>query len=83
MREQEEILLSPMTKSLHYMHWKIDIATRQHTNATTNFDYTTIADRHRTVSWSNDSHSTGVVKPVYGSQPSHQPRKLCNQEDSH
>ena len=31
-----------------------------------NFDYTTIADRLRTVSWSNDSHQTCVVKPVYG-----------------
>ena len=30
------------------------------------FDYTTIADRLRTVSWSNDSHPTGVVKSVYG-----------------
>ena len=27
----------------------------QHTNATKNFDYTTIADRLRTVSWSNKS----------------------------
>ena len=35
-------------------------------NATKNFDYTTIADRLRTVSWENDSHPTGVVKPVYG-----------------
>ena len=35
----------------------------QHKNATKNFDYTTIADRLRTVSWSNNSHSTGVVKP--------------------
>ena len=26
---------------------------------------TTIADRLRTVSWGNDSHSTGVVKPIY------------------
>ena len=34
-------------------------------NATKNFDYTTIADRLRTVSWSNSSHSTVVVKPVY------------------
>ena len=34
-------------------------------NATKNFDYTTIADRIRTVSWSNSSHPTGVVKPVY------------------
>ena len=30
-----------------------------------NFDYTTIADWLRTVSWSNNSHPTGVVKPVY------------------
>ena len=37
----------------------------QHTNATKHFDYTTIADRLKTVSWSN-SHPTGVVKPVYG-----------------
>ena len=37
----------------------------QHKNATKNFDYTTIADRLRTVSWSNSSHQTGVVKPVY------------------
>ena len=28
-----------------------------------NFDYT-IADRHRTVSWSYSSHPTGVVKQV-------------------
>ena len=31
-------------------------------NATKNFDYTTIADRLRTVSWGNDSHPAGVVK---------------------
>ena len=37
-------------------------------NATKNFDYTTIADRLRTVSCGNDSHQTGVVKPVYGIQ---------------
>ena len=30
-----------------------------------NFDYTTIVDRLRTVSFSNDSQPTGVVKPVY------------------
>ena len=34
-------------------------------NATKNLDYTTIADLLKTVSWSNSSHSTGVVKPVY------------------
>ena len=31
-----------------------------------NFDYTTIADRLRTVSSGNDSHQTGVIKPVNG-----------------
>ena len=34
--------------------------------ATKNFDCTTIADRLRTVRWGNDSHPTGVFKPVYG-----------------
>ena len=28
------------------------------------FDYTAIADRHRTVSWSNYSHPTGWVPPL-------------------
>ena len=35
-------------------------------NATKNFDYTTIADRLRTASWGNDSHPTGVAKPLNG-----------------
>ena len=38
----------------------------QYTNAIKNFDYTTIADRPRTVSWNNTSHPTGVVKPING-----------------
>ena len=38
----------------------------RHTNATKIFDYITIADRLRTVSLSNNSHQTAVVKPVYG-----------------
>ena len=38
----------------------------QHKNAIKNFNNTTIADRLRRVSWSNNSHPTGVVKPVYG-----------------
>ena len=45
---------------------KIQKAMWQHKNATKHFDNTTIADRLRTVSWGNDSHPTGVVKPVYG-----------------
>ena len=40
-------------------------ATWQHKNATKNVDYITIADRLRTVNWSNSSHPTGVVKPVH------------------
>ena len=44
-------------------------------NATKNFDYTTIADRIRTVRWSNNSYPTGVVKPVMSAQPSHLPQK--------
>ena len=38
----------------------------QHKNDTNNFDYTTITHRLRTVSLSNNSHETGVVKPGYG-----------------
>ena len=34
-------------------------------NATKNFDYTTIVDRLRTVSWSNSSLPTDVFKLVY------------------
>ena len=52
-----------MTKAPTYR--KIQKATWQHNNATKNFDYTTLADRLRTVSWRYSSHSTGVVKPVY------------------
>ena len=34
------------------------------TKNATKLDYTTIADRLKTASWSNDTHTTGVVKPV-------------------
>ena len=37
----------------------------QYKKDTKNFDLTSIVDRLRTVSWSNNSHLTGVVKPVY------------------
>ena len=52
----------------------------QHKNATKKFDYTTIEDQLRTVSWSNNSHPTGVVKPVSG-YPIFPLQKLCNQKD--
>ena len=35
-------------------------------NATKKFDDTAVADRLRTVSWSNCGHLTGVVNLVYG-----------------
>ena len=40
-------------------------------NASENFEYTPIADRLRTVSWSNDNHETGVLKELTGFQPSY------------
>ena len=49
--------------SLIYCFGKGNVTTQKRHQ---NFDYTTIADRLRTVSWDNDSHPTGVVKPVYG-----------------
>ena len=39
-----------------------------------NFFYTTVVDRLRTVSWSNNSHPAGVVK---GYQPFHSSQKSC------
>ena len=47
-----------------YTHRKIQKAMWQLKKATKNFDYTMSAYQLRTVSWSNDSHQTGVVKPV-------------------
>ena len=43
-------------------------ANLQHKNA---IDYTTIADRLRMVSWSNNSTLTGLVKPVKPKQETH------------
>ena len=63
-REKERDLSQSYDKS-PFTYRKIKIATSQHKNAIKNFDYTTISDRHRTVSWSNSSHSTGLAKPVY------------------
>ena len=78
----EEIWHSPKTET-PYINRKVQKATWQDKNSTKTFDYTTIVDRLRTVSWSNISHPTGMVKPFTGSQPSHYPRKLCNQKDTH
>ena len=38
---------------------------RDNTKSATKTFYTAIADRLKTVSWSNNSHPTGVVKPLY------------------
>ena len=62
--KKEEIWLSPMKKALT----PAEKSKKQRDNiksATKNFDYTTIADRLSTVSWSSNSRPTGVVKPVY------------------
>ena len=60
--KKEEIWLSPMTKAPTPTEKSI----KQRDNTKTSPNYTTIAIRLRTVSWDNDSHPTGVVKPVYG-----------------
>ena len=60
--------LTPAYNKNPYTDRKIQKAMWKHKNATKNVDYTTIADRLRTVSRDNDSHPTGVVKPVYGIQ---------------
>ena len=57
----------------HYNHWKTQKATWRHKNAIINVYYTTIAKRLRRVTWSDDNHWTGVVKPIDGIQnlPTH------------
>ena len=44
----------------------IENSKTQRLNATKNFNNTMIADRLRTVSWSDDNRPTGEVKPTYG-----------------
>ena len=53
-----------MAKPLHQQTIPQSNVTTQKRNK--NFEYTTIADRLKTVSFGNDSHPTGVVKPVNG-----------------
>ena len=62
--KKEEIWLSPITKAPSPTE-KSNKQRDNTKNATKNFYYTTIADQHRTVGWSNNSHPTCVVKPVY------------------
>ena len=51
-REKEGDLTQSYDKT-PYINRKFENQRTTHTNATKNFDYTTIADRLRTVSWSN------------------------------
>ena len=51
-REKEGDLTQSYDKT-PYTNRKFENQRKTHTNATKNFDYTTIADRLRTVSWSN------------------------------
>ena len=64
-RKKEKMWLSPVKKTP--TSTENPKKQRENTkNPGKNFDYTTISDRIRTVSWGNDSHPTGVVVPVYG-----------------
>ena len=71
--EKEEIWHSPMTKAP--LPPEDESQKRRYKDPTKNFDYTTIADRLGTVSYSNCCHPTGVVKLDYGIQPSPQNTK--------
>ena len=59
-----EIWLSSMAKAL--TSTENPKKQSDNTKLNKNFDFTIIADRLRTVSLSNDSHSTSTVKPVNG-----------------
>ena len=68
--KKEEIWLSPVTKAptpAELSKGQNDININ---NVTKKFDYTAVADRLRTVSWSNYCHPTGVVNRFTG-PPSH------------
>ena len=62
--KKEEIWLSPMTKAP--TPTEMSKGQNDNTNVTKKFDYRAVADRLRTVSWSNYGHPTGVVNLVYG-----------------
>ena len=64
-REKGRDLTQSYDKS-PYTHRIIKKTNATTQNATKNFDYKTITDRLRTVSWGNDSDATGMIKPVYG-----------------
>ena len=49
-----------------YTNRNVKRAKWQHKERHKKFDYTTVADQLRTVSWSNYVHPTGVFQLVYG-----------------
>ena len=78
--KKKEIRLRPITKNpISTENSKIN---GQHKNATKKFDYTTMADRLRTVTWSNIIQLVWLNR-LTGTQPSHLPQKPCNQKDTH
>ena len=78
--KKKVIWLKPITTILIPSQIKKNNNNWQHKTTTQHAHYTTIADLFRTVSWHNYSHSTGVVNPVYGIEPSHYLQKLYNQK---
>ena len=64
--KKEEIWLSPMTKAPTPAEMSKGQSDNTNNVTTKKFDYTAVADRLRTVSWSNYGHPTGVVNLVYG-----------------
>ena len=63
--KMKEIWLSPMTKAPTPAEMSKE-QIENINNATKKVDYTAVADRLRTVSWSSYGHPTGVVNLVYG-----------------
>ena len=65
-----------------YTNRNVKGAKWQHKQRHKKFYCTAVADRPRTVGWSNYSHQTGVDNRFTG-PPSHIPQQLCNQKDTH
>ena len=62
-KKKGRYLIQSHDKSPYTQRKKIKLTTQKRHQ---NVDYTTIAILCSTVSWGNDSHQTGVVKPVNG-----------------
>ena len=81
-KKKEETWLSPIAKD----PTPTEKSKKQHDNiknATKNFDYTTIADRLRTVSWSNPTVTPLVwLNRFTSAQPSHSLQQQCNQTNT-